>query len=82
MEAQCRIQKGSPIIPKLSLTIQIPPNGIYIFKIYFNIVLPCTPRFPRDLFSMGLSVRILIALLFSSIFAAQDFIRIEKCANI
>ena len=41
---QCRIHKGSPIIPILSKPNPIPRNDTYFFKICSNIVLPSTPR--------------------------------------
>ena len=50
-EVQCRIHKGSPIIPILSRINPIPRIDTYLFKVHFNIVLPSTPRPPqRSLF--------------------------------
>ena len=43
-EVQCRIHKGSPIIPILSRINQITRIDTYLFKVYSNIVLPSTPR--------------------------------------
>ena len=62
-EVQCRIHKGPPIIPNLSLI-----NPIF-FKIYSNIILPSTPSLPKDLFPAGVPVKILKALLPFSILA-------------
>ena len=61
-EVQCRIHKGSPIIPILSRINPISRIDTYLFKVHSNIVLPSTPRPP-----VGLPVRILKALLPSSI---------------
>ena len=68
-EDQCRIHKGSPIIPILS---RINPNtriDTYLFKVHSNIVLPSTPRPPQKSLSLGLPVKILKALLAFSILA-------------
>ena len=43
-KVQCRIHKGSPIIPILSRINPIPRMDTHIFKIHFNIVLPSTTR--------------------------------------
>ena len=45
-EVQCRIHKGSPIIPILSRINPIPHIDTYLFKVHFNIVLLSTPRRP------------------------------------
>ena len=41
----------------------------YFFKVRSNIVLPSTPRLPKGLLPVGLPVRILKAVLHSSILA-------------
>ena len=46
-EVQCRIHKGSPIIPTLSQINPIPHIITYFFKVQSNIVLPSTPRSPQ-----------------------------------
>ena len=43
-EAQCRIHKGSPIIPIPSRINPIPRIDTRLFKVHSNIVLPCTSR--------------------------------------
>ena len=62
-EVQCRIHKDSPIIPILSRINPIPRIDTHLFKVHSNIVLQSTPR------SVGLPVKILKALLPSSILA-------------
>ena len=54
------------IIPVLSRINPIPHIDTYLFKIHSNIVLPSTPK---GLFPVGLPVKILKALLPSSILA-------------
>ena len=54
-EVQCRIHKGSPIIPILTRINPITHIDIYLFKGHSNIVLPSTPKGP---FSVGLPVKI------------------------
>ena len=63
-EVQCRIHKGSPIIPILRQINPITLIDTHLFKANSNIVLPSTPRPPK-----GLPVKILKALLSSSILA-------------
>ena len=62
-EVQCRIHEGSLIIPILSRINPIPRIDTYLFKVHSNIVLP------KGLFPVGLPVKILKALLSSSILA-------------
>ena len=62
-EVQCHIQKGSQIIPILSQIKQITCIDTYLFKVHSNIVLP------KGLFPVGLPIKILKALLPSSILA-------------
>ena len=45
-EVQCRIHKGSPIIPILSRVNAIPLTDTYVFKVHSNITLPSTPKPP------------------------------------
>ena len=66
---QCHIHKGSPIIPILSRINPIPRTDNYLFKVHSNIVLPSTPRPLKCLFPVGLPVKMLKALLPSSILA-------------
>ena len=66
-EVQCRIHKGSPIIPTLSRINPIPYIDAYFFKIHSNIVLPSTLGLPKCLFPVGVPVKALKALLTSSI---------------
>ena len=47
-EVQCRIDKGSPLIPILSGINAIPRNDAYFFKVHSNNVLPSTPRPPIE----------------------------------
>ena len=53
----------------MSTSNLIHSNGTYFFKIYSNIVLPSTLGFPLGLFSVGLPVNILKAVLLSYILA-------------
>ena len=46
-----------------------PRTDTYLFKVHSNIVLPPTPRPPKGLLPLGLPVKILKALLDSSILA-------------
>ena len=46
-KVQCRIHKGSPIIPILSRINPIPRTDTYLFKVHSNIFLPPTPRSPQ-----------------------------------
>ena len=69
-EVQCRIHKDSPTIPILS---RINPNtriDTYRFKVRSNIVSHLRVGLPKCLFPAGLPVKILKALLPSSILAA------------
>ena len=66
---KCRIHKGFPIIPILSQINPITRIDTYIFKVHSSIVLPSTLRPPKGLFPVGLSVKLLKALLPSSILA-------------
>ena len=59
------MHKGSPIIPILSRVNPIPRIDTYFFKINSNIVLRL--GLPKGLFPVGLPVKILKALLPSSI---------------
>ena len=43
-EVQCRIYKGSPIIPILIRINPITRIDTYLFKVHSKIVLPSTPR--------------------------------------
>ena len=64
------IQKGYPIIPILSRVNEIPHINTYFFKVHSNIVLSSTPRgLPKILFPVDLPVKVLQALLLSSIMA-------------
>ena len=45
-ETQCRIHKGSAIIPILTQINPIPRIGTYPFKVHSNNVLPSTPKPP------------------------------------
>ena len=62
---QCRINKGSPIIPILSQINTIVRNDTYFFKIHSNTVLGLTKGF----FPVGLSVKSLKEPLSYSILA-------------
>ena len=67
---QCRIHNGSPIIPILSRINPIPRIDTYLFKVHSNIVLPSAPiDLPKGPFPVDLPVKILKALLPSSILA-------------
>ena len=68
-EVQCRIHKGSPIIPILSRINPIPRIDTYLFKVHSNIVLQLRLGLPKGLFPVGLPVKILKELLPSSILA-------------
>ena len=57
---ECRIHKGSPIIPILSRINPIPRIDTYLFKVYSNIVFPSTPRPPQRSLSCRCSPRIII----------------------
>ena len=46
-EVQCRIHKGSPIIPILSRINPITRIDTYLFKVHSNIVLLSMPRPPH-----------------------------------
>ena len=63
------IHKRPPIIPILSRINPIPRIDTYFFKIHSNIFLPSTPRHPKGLFPAGVPVKMLKALLPSSILA-------------
>jgi hypothetical protein len=47
-EFQCRIHKGSQVIPILSPIKSILRINTYFFKVHSNIVLPSTPRPPQS----------------------------------
>ena len=64
---QCRIHEGSPIFPILSRFNPISHIDTYFFKAHSNIVLPPTPSLPKGVCPVGLPVKILKALLPSSI---------------
>ena len=66
-EGSCRIHKGSQIIPILSRINPIPRIDTYLFKVHSNIVFPLRLGLPKGLFSVGVPVKILKALLSSSI---------------
>jgi len=68
-EVQCRIHKGSPIIPIQNRINPIPRIDTYFFKVHCNIVLPSSLGPPKCLFPVGLPVKILKAILPSSILA-------------
>ena len=60
----------SPIIPILSRINPIPRIPIYFFKAQSNIFIQSTPRgLSKDLFLVGVPVKILKAILPSSILA-------------
>jgi hypothetical protein len=69
LEVQSRIHKGSPIIPILNQINPIPRIDTYFFKIRSNIVITNRLDLPKGLFPVGASVKILKALLPSSILA-------------
>jgi hypothetical protein len=55
-EVQCRIHKGSPIIPIRSQINPIPRIDIYFFKVHSNIVLHLRLGLTKGLFPVGLPV--------------------------
>ena len=61
--------QGLLVIPILSRINPITLIDTYLFKVHSNIVLPSTPRLPKGLIPVGLPVKILKALLPSSILA-------------
>ena len=68
-EVQCRIHKGSSIIPILSGIIPIPRIDTYLQR---SILILCSHLrlgYPKGLFPVGLPFKILKALLLSSILA-------------
>ena len=58
--------------PHLSQINPIPLINTYFFNIHSNIVLPSTSRLPTGLFPLDLTVKILKALLPSSILATYS----------
>ena len=48
---QCRIHKGSPIIPTLRLINPIPRIDIYLPKVHPNTMLPSSSRSSKKYFS-------------------------------
>ena len=46
-KVECRIHKGSPIIPILSRINPIPRIDTHLFKVHSNTLLPSTPRPPQ-----------------------------------
>jgi len=69
LEVQCHIHKGSLIIPILSQINPIPHIDTHLFKVHSNIVLHLHLGLPKGLFPVCLPVKILKALLPSSILA-------------
>ena len=69
LEVQCRLHKGSPIIPILNRIYPIPLIDTYLFKVHFNIVPHLRLGLPKGLFPVELTVKILKALLPSFILA-------------
>ena len=67
LEVQCRIHKGSPMILILSRINPIPRIDNYFFKIHSHLSL----GLPKSLFSVGVRVKSLKALLSSSILATR-----------
>ena len=68
-EVQFRIHKGFPIIPVLSWLNPIPHIDTYFFRIHSNIVIP------KDLFPMGVPVKILKPLfLYSGYMTCSSYI--------
>ena len=65
LETQCSIYKGSPIIHILRQINSIPRIVTYFLNIHFNIFHPSC--LPKSLFPVGLPVKILKALIPSSI---------------
>ena len=65
-EVQCHIHEGSTVIPILSLMNPISRINTYFFKAHSNLRL----GLPKDLFPIGLYVKILKALLPPSILTA------------
>ena len=67
---ECRIHKGSPVIPILIRINPIPRIDTCLFKIHYNMVLPFHLRLglPKGLFPAGVPVKILKALLPISVF--------------
>ena len=61
--------QGLPSKPYPDTNESVSHIATYFFRIHSNIVLPSTPRPPKGLFPVGLSVKILKALLPSSILA-------------
>ena len=66
-EVQCRIHKGSQIIPILSRINLIHSIDTYLFKNHFNIIFQPCLGLPRGLFREGLPVKMLKEFLPSSI---------------
>ena len=66
-EVQCRIHKDSSLSSNLSQINPIPRIGTYFFMVNSNIPSHLHLGLPKVLFSVGLPVKILKALLLSSI---------------
>ena len=66
---QCRIHKGSPVIPILSRLNLIPNIATYIFKIHSILIVSSHLRLdlPTGLFPVGLPIGILKPVFFSFI---------------
>ena len=58
-KVQCRIHKGSPIIPILSQINSIPCVDTYFLKIHSNIDLHLRLGLPKGLFPVGIPVKTL-----------------------
>ena len=63
MEVQCHIQKGSPIIPILSLMNPITHIDTYLIEVLVILSSHLRVGLPKGLFPVGLSVKILKELL-------------------
>ena len=68
-KVQCIFHKDYPMIPILSRISSIPCIRVYFFKIHPNIALPSRLENSRGLIPVGLPVKLLKALLASSITA-------------
>jgi len=76
-EVQCRIHKGSPIIPILSRINTIPRIDTYLFKVHSNIVLPPTVclGLPKGLFPVGLPTFLHSGYMTCPSQSSSDYIR-------
>ena len=70
-EVQCRIHKGSPIIPILSRINPIPRIDTYFFKVHSNIVFPSSLGLPNSLFPVRLPAKIFKAFSHSGYMSAH-----------